>query len=452
MYLDEAALNMPASRSLFIGRWAFLALALGLVPAWFMPSPEWMLVCLVAWDVALLVVFWVDSQALRDSVVDVARSLPGRLVLGEPVEVEITLENLSSRKLHLQLADDPPPALLSDSLTFSATLYPGQVYQHRIRLMPALRGQTELGSMMLRRETRLGLARVQHEVLSPVPIQIVPCLHAPFTLRSTGHTATGSVVRHLHASQGTEVMQLRTYTPQDSLRTLDWKATARHRKPIARQFQAEQNQNLWLLLDASRTMATPLNAHVVHSQSRFDIAVTTALSLAAAALDAGDRVGLMTYDSRCLSLVKPQRGRSHFKRLFHTLTGAQAQRSHLSVRGLLAELALHERRRSLVLFFTDLENEAHGLDLTEHAAALVRRHLFVCVSLHDSETPKVARREPTTEAGVYQQAAAIDLVSQREHLEHRLSARGVTVLEADERGLSRKVLAHYLHIKKNARL
>ncbi|MCL8396369.1 DUF58 domain-containing protein, partial [Pseudomonas aeruginosa] len=49
--------------------------------------------------------------------------------------------------------------------------------------------------------------------------------------------------------EGTDFHQMREYRVGDSLRQLDWKATARARKLISREYQDEKNQQLLLMLD-----------------------------------------------------------------------------------------------------------------------------------------------------------------------------------------------------------
>ena len=57
--------------------------------------------------------------------------------------------------------------------------------------------------------------------------------------------------------EGTEMERLRDYTPDDDYRRIDWKATARHRKPIVREYETEKSQDVIIMLDTGRLMATP---------------------------------------------------------------------------------------------------------------------------------------------------------------------------------------------------
>src|SRR3989442_2237229 len=54
--------------------------------------------------------------------------------------------------------------------------------------------------------------------------------------------------------EGRMFESLREWVPGDDLRHIDWKATARRRKVITRQYEAEQRQQVMLVLDASRLL------------------------------------------------------------------------------------------------------------------------------------------------------------------------------------------------------
>ena len=58
--------------------------------------------------------------------------------------------------------------------------------------------------------------------------------------------------------EGTEMERLREYSPDDDFRRIDWNATARQRKPIVREFETERSQDIVIMLDTGRLMASPI--------------------------------------------------------------------------------------------------------------------------------------------------------------------------------------------------
>lgn len=89
---------------------------------------------------------------------------------------------------------------------------------------------------------------------------------------------------------GLEFHQLREFRDGDTLRQIDWKATARKRTPIAREYQDERDQQILFLLDCGRRMRSQDG-----DLSHFDHALNASLLLAYVALRQGDAVGAMTF-------------------------------------------------------------------------------------------------------------------------------------------------------------
>src|SRR6202008_280504 len=96
---------------------------------------------------------------------------------------------------------------------------------------------------------------------------------------------------------------LRDWVPGDDLRHIDWKATARRRKVIVRQYEAERRQQGLLLLDTGR-----LPPAEIGGVARLDYVVRAALELAYAAVQRDDNVGIMVFADGVQHFVPPGRG------------------------------------------------------------------------------------------------------------------------------------------------
>ena len=88
--------------------------------------------------------------------------------------------------------------------------------------------------------------------------------------------------------EGIEFHQLRDYRDGDSLRSIDWKATARMRRLIAREYQDERDQQIVFMLDAGRHMLAK-DAELSH----FDHTLNAMFLLSYVALRQGDAAGVV---------------------------------------------------------------------------------------------------------------------------------------------------------------
>jgi uncharacterized protein (DUF58 family) len=117
----------------------------------------------------------------------------------------------------------------------------------------------------LRRRRRLG-ARNVDLIVYPKPEAIGDELH--LLPMYAGRSAS------LRRGVGHDLFSLRDYQPQDDLRHIDWKATARARRLTVREFTSEDERRITIILD------TRLNEETDEEKAKFERGVTLAASLA----------------------------------------------------------------------------------------------------------------------------------------------------------------------------
>src|SRR5690606_3289299 len=122
------------------------------------------------------------------------------------------------------------------------------------------------------------------------------------------------------------------------LRRIDWRATARRGRLTARNYVVERNQEIVFCLDTGRLMGTLLSAEGP-IETKLDRAIDAVIRLAAVALRAGDRVGLLSFGGEAGAWVRPDKGRAQIGRLLealHRLEAEQGESSYLRALGALA--------------------------------------------------------------------------------------------------------------------
>lgn len=440
-----------------LGSRVFLWALPGLVLSVLLP-PSLRVPGVLALNALAILTFWIDARRLLRSPLEISREPPPRLWVDGDFGIGIGLTNRSLITLKASVRDEIPAGTSTSTPILEARLAPDLPVTLSYPLSAQVRGKTHFGDLHARIESTLGLAAVDLTVAARCDVRIMPASFAQRAKqRASLQDDLGQVrARLLRAPQsGGELESLREYVAGDALRAIDWNATARRGHPITRVFQPERSQTLWLVLDASRTMATLLredDGKGRGARSRFDLALEVALDLAHRALGVGDQVGAIVYAERRLIRINPGRGRAHERVLLDALSVAMPDFVQLDVRGLVAELERSAKKRSLIVLFTDLENESHGQLLSDHAPRLQRKHLTMLVSLDDAVTQTLANAPPDNEETAYLQAAAVDQLKERDSLRARLVTRGLTVLEASETRLFPAALDKYLALKTAQRL
>jgi uncharacterized protein (DUF58 family) len=242
--------------------------------------------------------------------------------------------------------------------------------------------------------------------------------------------------------EGTEFERLREYLPDDEYRRINWKATARRNRPITVEYQTERSQNIVAVLDTGRMMQSP-----VAQIAKLDYVVNAVLFLAYVATGKGDKVGLMTFADQVQYFISPKQGRGQFYRMLELLYGLKAAPVEPDYRRALSYLALKQRRRSLVVIFTDLSGGASMDSLVSHVSVLAQRSLPLVVTISDPDVYAAARQQPQDSLAVYQRAMAEQLLDERQITLDQLRRQGVLTLDVPANQLSLAVINRYLELK-----
>ena len=111
------------------------------------------------------------------------------------------------------------------------------------------------------------------------------------------------------------------------------------------------------------------------------------------------------------------------------------------------ELEKRCRKRSLVVVLTNLFDEVSGQIVGEYLGNLPGRHLPLGVFLRDHDLFALADTASDHGPGLYQGAAAADLLNWRERVLAGLRSRGVLTLDAFPDELTGELVNRYLEIK-----
>jgi uncharacterized protein (DUF58 family) len=393
--------------------------------------------------VALLALDWYRAGDVTRFTV--TRRHDSKLSLGGQNAVTLCLENSRRRPIFFWLRDEPPDAFEIDTRILWGQVAARGRWQGSYHVRPLRRGDYRFGDLNLRWRGPLGLVVRQGRIPAAGRVKVYPNL---LDVRRYDLLLQRNRLQELGLRQarrygeGTEFERLREYLPDDEYRRIDWKATARRQRPVTIEYQTERSQNVIAVLDVGRMMQSPV-AHM----AKLDYAVNAVLLLAYVATGKGDKVGLMTFADDVLHFVQPRQGRGQFYRMLDMLYGVAAQPVEPNYRQALSYLALKQRKRSLVVIFTDLSGGISMSQLTSHASMLARRTLPLVVTISDPDVHEAARQRPSDSLAVYRRAAAAQLLDERRIALEQMARHGVLTLDVPANQLSIAVINRYLELK-----
>lgn len=386
----------------------------------------------------------------RRSRLEVERECEDRLSLGARNPVKLRIANLSPAPLRGRIRDDYPVGTCARGEEQDFTLPARGQTVITYQVVPSNRGDYEFGDIYVRLSGPLGMAVRQIRIPARRCVKVYPNLleirRYDALLRRRLPLQPGRRPARTYG-RGTDFESLRDYLPDDELRAVDWKATARRGRLTVRQYQQERAQNILILLDCGRLMGS-----VVSGLTRMDHAVNAAAVLAHAAEVRGDRVGLLAFNSDVRVFLPPRGGRSQTLRLLSLAYHLNEATGDSDYARAFAFLSSRWTRRSLLIVFSDIPDVESIGPLAAQLAGAARRHLCLAAAVSDPEVVAAATTAPTGPDAAYAAAAARQSIEARREAKARIASTGSVVVEAAADGFTAAVVESYLDIKTRALL
>jgi uncharacterized protein (DUF58 family) len=350
------------------------------------------------------------------------------------------------RLLPATVRDEQPPRLAATGAMGRLGI-PGTL---RYTVTPAGRGEERFGATVVRCPGPWGLGLRQSSVGGGETVRIdadLAAIRVYEALARRGQLAELGVRTQRRPGEGTEFERIREAVPDDPQRFINWKATARTGRLMATELIPERAQPVIVCLDHGRLMGVGAG-----ELTKLDHAVNAALLLIHVALATGDRVGLFAFADRVTVTLPARPGRLQMRRFLDAVRPLRAGEVEADYDEALAELSRWQRRRALIVIFTDVLDPDQGQALVRQCARLRRRHLPLVITVRDPALEDAARARPADPAATYARAVATGLVADREQTLALLRRSGVETLDADARSLSPRLVNRYLELKRRSRL
>jgi uncharacterized protein (DUF58 family) len=384
--------------------------------------------------------------------VTVTRTFPASIGVGDTRSGQYEIVSTWPARLCVSITQQLPPAVTSaDTPAQPAPVNPFSPLIVELSLTGRARGSHALGPVAL---TMLGPWKLVRRSIIYTPndtISVVPSilgagryrlLAAQHRLRTAGQRA----IRRRGA--GMSFANLRDYVPGDDPRRIDWKATARRHRLISREFTVEQGQTVMIAVDCGRMMT-----QLAGDRPRFEYALASALTLADVALSTGDRVGLIAFDSLVRAYIAPARSPGTLGAIRDALTSVTATMTEPDYAAAFRTLTERNRRRSLIVLFTDVIDVRSSRAVIALTARSAERHLPLVVALRNEQL--VAASIPSSGASdeqAYKSAAAEELLSARDEALAMMRQAGVAVLDTAPTAMTAALINRYLEIKDRSAL
>lgn len=192
--------------------------------------------------------------------------------------------------------------------------------------------------------------------------------------------------------RGMEFEEVRAYIFGDDVRDIDWRVTARRGEPYTKVFKEEKDREIIVVLDLSSSMVFG---------TRHELKSVTASKIAALigwkSIQNKDRFGLLLYDGKDTTFIKPQNDMANLVNIFHKIE----QKTHDilinqhegNISSALERLQYHQKGQGTIFILSDFHD--FGADQFDKIAILSKKHRVCCINIFD------VLEEVAPEDGVY---------------------------------------------------
>jgi uncharacterized protein (DUF58 family) len=397
---------------------------------------------LIMFSAIVLVDGWLLFRTTR---LEVNRNTPKLMSLGDSNPITIDVESLSNLSLSCNLIDEIPVQFQNRTFNLSFSLEPNEAKKLSYDLKPTSRGEYLFEDIHLFIKNSIGIIerRISYEQPENVPVYPSIIQMKQFELKSFHKFSNYKGVKKMRRiGHSYEFEQIKNYVRGDDYRSINWKATSRRAQLMVNQFQDERSQQVYSIIDKSRTMKMPFNG-----LSLMDYAINTSLVISNVTLQKHDRAGLLTFSDKIGAIVKAERKTNQLNKILTTLYREEERDLEANYELLYSCVRRFVQGRSLLFLYTNFESQY----AMERVLPILRKinnvHLLVVVFFENTEMGDYVDVDASTVQDIYYQTTARQFLTEKQQIVYKLKQYGIQSILTTPEDLSISTVNKYLEMK-----
>lgn len=412
--------------------------------AFFLP---WMMVPATLFAVLLLAFTVFDGYFLfrRNNLLRAERDVPSRLSLGDENPVVLSLKSNASFRLSVHVIDELPVQLQERRFLKKAVIERRGTTELRYTLRPTSRGVYAFGQVLGYLRSPLGLAERKMVLAEQAAVKVYPSFLQlrKYSLLATSERALPGVKKVRRLGHSMEFEKIKEYVRGDDVRTINWKATARHGGELmVNTYTDARQQQVYCLIDKGRAMKMPFDG-----LSLLDYSINASLALLNIALLRHDRAGLITFAEKVHDIVPAERTGGQMAGIMETLYAQQTSFKESDYDALEIMMRRRLTHRSFLLLFTNFESLSSLERQLPHLRRMASRHLLCVVFFQNTLLGQLHDNHPDTTEGIYIKTIADRADFEKRQIVKELRRHGILTVLSTPQGLTVDVINEYLELK-----
>ena len=408
----------------------------------FMFKIAWMALILLA---SMLLIDYVILWSCHHKI-SCLRNVNPRLSLGDDQQVQYTVGNKSGFKLDYELTDELPFQLQYRDYIKKGKILNDQTLQFPYIIRPNVRGNYEYGQLHIYISFPF-LSLLQRKISNDISetVEVYPSFiqMKKYEMQVFSQTASLSGIRRVREiGENDEFEHIRNYAQGDNIKSINWKATSRRNMLMVNQYENSKSQMVYAIVDKGRSMKMPFD-----NLTLLDYAINTALVLSNIVLRKYDRAGLVTFSDKIGAMVKADSQQHQLQKIAKYLFDQTTDFKESNFELLFYTLRSQISRRSILLLFTNFEQQYEMRRNLKYLKSLNRKHLLILIMFVNTELESAQYKETKKIKDIYYKTFAQRATMDKEKIANELRANGIQVILTKPEELSINTVNKYLEIK-----
>ncbi|UKN00432.1 DUF58 domain-containing protein [Paracrocinitomix mangrovi] len=372
------------------------------------------------------------------------RDVMNPLSVGDDNRVTIRIKNRYNFKVRIIVYDNPPYQLQLRDLKFKATLASGDSKQFEYFIHPTDRGEYHFGDVYVYCSTLLHLVQRKAVVKKTQKIPAYPSIiqMKKYELKVFAKTAVTGIKKIRRLGHNNEFEQIKNYVQGDDIRTVNWKATSRMNSLMVNQYQDEREQQVYAIIDKSRSMRMPFN-----DLTLLDYAINSTLAFSNVCMRKGDKAGLITFSDKLGTKLAADRSKNQLSRIMEALYHQRTRFLEANFEMLYHGIRNHIKGRSLIMLYTNIESEYSLKRILPLLRRINQLHVLVVIFFENTEVSKTAQIEPKHVRDIYLKTFAEKYAMDKKKVALELRKNGIQTVLTTPEDLTIDSINKYLELK-----
>lgn len=373
------------------------------------------------------------------------RILPDKFSNSDINPVTIQLQNKHPFNIYVALVDELPVQFQKRDFFQEIKIKGNERNSFSYNVRPVDRGEYHFGNLNCFTTTFLRLVRRRYTFNNEQLVKVYPSF---IQMKEYDFLAIDNRRSHLglkkirRIGHTMEFEQIKEYVPGDDVRTVNWKATAKHGLLMVNQFQDEKMQPVYSVIDTSRVMKMPFEGLKL-----VDYAINSSLAFSNIALKKKDKVGLIDFSNKLGNFLPAQSKKTYLISIMEALYNVDSKYLDADY-GILQSLVRRKiTQRSLLLLYTNFEHLSSLQRQLPYLQAIAKKHVLVVIFFENTELNSLANSPAETTSDIMDQTIAQQFAIDKKVILRELQQRGIQAILTSPKDLTVNTINKYLEIK-----